>query len=79
MNRPDEEEIVRRWIENTPGLERSPQILGKQAIFVYSRGNRHAGVGHGPVAAETGAPRTWAATPGPAQYHAVQRGCGNGG
>jgi predicted O-methyltransferase YrrM len=37
VDRPDEEATVRRWIEDTPGLVRSTEILGKQAILAYSR------------------------------------------
>lgn len=36
-DRPDEQEIVQRWIKHTRGVARSREILGKQAILAYSR------------------------------------------
>lgn len=36
-DRPDEQDVVRRWTDAFPGLVRDLEIVGKQAVFAYSR------------------------------------------
>jgi len=37
VNRPDEQDAVRRWTENITGLKAEPQMLGRHAVMSYSR------------------------------------------
>ncbi|WP_067505268.1 O-methyltransferase [Actinoplanes sp. TFC3] len=37
VNRPDEQEAVRRWTESIAGLSAEPNLLGRHAVMSYSR------------------------------------------
>ncbi|MFI5491042.1 class I SAM-dependent methyltransferase [Actinoplanes sp. NPDC051859] len=37
VNRPDEQDAVRRWTENIAGLTAEPQLLGRHAVLSYLR------------------------------------------
>ncbi|BCJ54697.1 hypothetical protein Asp14428_61720 [Actinoplanes sp. NBRC 14428] len=41
-NRPDEQDAVRRWLENVAGLSAEPRLLGRHAVLSYSRSGSRA-------------------------------------
>lgn len=43
-NRPDEQDAVRRWVENVAGLTAEPHLLGRHAVLSYSRSGATASV-----------------------------------
>ncbi|MFI5931315.1 O-methyltransferase [Actinoplanes sp. NPDC051494] len=42
VNRPDEQDAVRRWTESIAGLKADPQLIGRHAVLSYSRHSVHA-------------------------------------